>query len=311
METNLPSFSIFIETANLRLAKVGRLRTALESISRQKPSPHSADEVALLEDGNLPEAVLEELCREFSWLKIYRIPEGQTYGDQKALGANNLESEVIVFADPDCIYRQDWLFSLLRTFVEYPEVGAVAGETTIPITGPFTFSAALFYFFPRFSGDRDPAPARGMYFNNVAIRRRTLATCPINLGLQLRGGQNVIYSRQLMTAHIPILRQPLAQCEHAPPESVWMAMKILYWTGRDTARFDNIILAHIPFAGDYEPYNYPGGRLTKLILRLKDISRNESAMLIWFPMAVPILCLVFGAFFAGRSVERLLKLTDK
>lgn len=311
METNFPSFSIYIETANLRLAKLGRLRTALESISRQKPSPHSADEVALLEDGNLPEAVLEELCKEFSWLKTYRIPEGQTYGDQKALGANNLESEVIVFADPDCIYRQGWLFSLLRTFAEYPEVGAVAGETTILITGPFTLSAALFYFFPRFSGDRDPAPARGLYFNNVAIRRQTLATCPINLGLQLRGGQNVIYSRQLMAANIQILRQPLAQCEHAPPENVWMAMKILFWTGRDTARFDNIVLAHIPFAGDYEPYNCTGGRLKKLVLRFKDISRNESAMLIWFPMAVPILCLVFGAFFVGRSVERLLRLTGK
>jgi len=311
MENNLPSFSIYIETANLRLAKLGRLRTALESISNQNPSPQSADEVALLEDGNLPEAVLEELCREFSWLKTYRIPMDQTYGDQKALGANNLKSEVIVFADPDCIYRQGWLSSLLRAFVEYPEVGAVAGETTIQITGPFTLSAALFYFFPRFSGDRDPAPARGMYFNNVAIRRQTLATCPINLGLQLRGGQNVIYSRQLTTANIQILRQPLAQCEHAPPESVWMAMKILFWTGRDTARFDNIILAHIPFAGDYEPYNYPGGRLTKLILRLKDISRNESSMLVWFPMAVPILCLVFGAFFAGRFIERLLRLTGK
>jgi hypothetical protein len=239
-------------------------------------------------------------------LTTKRISAGLTYGDQKAVGAGRLSSDVVVYADPDCIYRRGWLNALLDTLAKHPEVGAVAGETTIPITGPFTLAVAFFYFFPRFSGQRTPAPARGFYFNNVAFRRRIVEEHPVDLGLPLRGGQNVIYARQLNAAGVPIMRQPLARCEHAPPEGLWMAMKILFWTGRDTARFDGVVPAHVPYSGDFEPYEAPGGRLHKLQLRTRAIARQQPFALAWLPVALPILGLVFGAFFAGRFAERWL-----
>lgn len=304
MPNTRPTFSIYIETANLRLAKVGRLKAALDSLAAQSLSPQSAEEVVLLEDGGLPEAVLGQLGAAYPWLRIQRISEDLTYGDQKALGVSSAKSDVIVFADPDCIYRPGWLHSIMEAFAENPEAGAVAGETTIPITGPFTLAAAFFFFFPRYSGEQKPGPARGFYFNNVAFSRTAFSQHPIDQGLPLRGGQNVIYARQLNAAGIPMVRQPLAQCEHAPPESLWMAMQILYWTGRDTARFDGLVAPHSPYSGDYEPYTRPAGRLKKLLLRFQAIWRQQPAMLLWLPVAVPILVLVFGAFFAGRIVER-------
>lgn len=305
MTQSLPTFSIYMETANLRLARVGRLKEALDSIAAQSLPPQKAEEMVLLEDGCLPEQLLQELCTQYPWLRTEKISEDLTYGDQKALGAGGAKSDVVVFADPDCRYRAGWLEAMVSTFTQHPEAGAVAGETTIPITGPFTLAAAFFFFFPRFSNELHPSEARGFYFNNVAFTRGTASHCAIDLGLPLRGGQNVIYARQLNAAGIEILRQPRAQCEHAPPESLWMAMQILYWTGRDTARFNELAAPHTPFSGDYEPYSKPGGRLQKLLLRFKEVVRQQPGMLLWLPIALPILVLVFGSFFTGRMVERI------
>lgn len=302
---SLPSFSILVETSNLRLADAARLRVALASIAAQTPSPAQADEVVLLEDGSLPPELLAEVSRQHPWLSLRRIPAGLSYGDHKAISTTAPRSEVVVVADPDCTYQPGWLGALLGTFAGDPGVGAVAGETTIAITGPFTLAAALFFFFPRFSGETIAAPARGFYLNNVAFRRDVVQRHPIPLGLPVRGGQNVLYSRMLDAAGVRLARQPRARALHAPPEDLWMAVRILFWTGRDTMRFDRLAPPRDRWAGDYEPYGPPRGRVGKVLLRLRDVARQQPAMLAWLPVAAPILALVFGAFFAGRLVERL------
>jgi hypothetical protein len=300
-----PSFSIRIETSNLRLANVARLRTALASIAAQVPAPSDADEVVLLEDGTLPADLLAEMSRQHPWLALRRISGGLGYGDQKAISTASSRSEVVVVADPDCTYQPGWLGALLQTFADDDGVGAVAGETTISITGPFTLAAALFYFFPRFSDDVAAASTRGFYLNNVAFRRNVVRAHPIPFDLPVRGGQNVIYSRLLDSAGIRMVRQPCARAFHAPPENLAMAIRILFWTGRDTPRFDRLASPRDAFSGDYEPYGPPRGRIGKVLLRLRDIARQQPRMLGWLPVAAPIAGLVLGAFFAGRLVERL------
>lgn len=300
-----PSFSIVIETSNLRLARVGRLRDALASIAAQVPSPAEADEVVLLEDGSLPAALLADLARQHAWLRIRRIEPGLGYGDQKAISTDSPRSDVVVVADPDCRYEPGWLAALLETFADDPDVGAVAGETTLEIRGPFTLAAALFYFFPRFSSESAPAPARGFYFNNVAFRREVVERHPMPFGLPVRGGQNVVYARLLDAAGVRIVRQPRARALHAPPESFRMAMQILFWTGRDTRRFDRLAAPASPHAGDFELHGSPTGRLGKVMRRLRDVARQEPTALRWLPVAAPIAAVVVGAFFAGRLLERV------
>lgn len=300
-----PSFSIVVESSNLRLAHVHRLRRALASIAEQDPSPDHAEQVVLLEDGGLPAELLAELRATHPWLTTRRIPAGLSYGDQKALSTETSTSDLVVVADPDCVYQPGWLAALLEAFTNDPSAGAVAGETTIEVTGPFTLAAALFYFFPRFSMETRVAPARGFYLNNVAFRREIVREHPIPLGLPVRGGQNVIYSRLLGAAGVAIRRQPRARAFHAPPEDLAMAIRILFWTGRDTARFHQLAPPHEPFSGDYEPYGAPRSRLGKIFGRLRTLGRQEPARLAWLPIALPIAGLVWPSFFAGRLFERL------
>jgi len=300
----LPTFSILMETSNLRLAHVERLRTALASIAAQVPSPSEAEEVVLLEDGSLPRELLADVSRQHPWLRLQRVDAGLTYGDQKSISIAAPRAEVVVVADPDCVYEPGWLRAHLEAFASDAAVGAVAGETTIAIRGPFTLAAALFFFFPRFSGGTAPAPARGFYLNNVAFRRDVVERHPIPFGLPVRGGQNVIYSRLLESAGVRIARHPRARAFHAPPEDLWMAMRIHFWTGRDTLRYDRLAAPRDPFSGDYEPYGPPRGRAGKLVLRLRDIAREQPAMLAWLPVAAPIVGAVVASFLAGRTVER-------
>ncbi len=91
----MPSFSIVIETSNLRLARVGRLRRALASIAEQELSPHEAEQVVLLEDGGLPDDLLAELGDTHRWLTTRRIPTGLGYGDQKAISTALPHADVV------------------------------------------------------------------------------------------------------------------------------------------------------------------------------------------------------------------------
>ena len=248
----------------------------------------------------MPTSVLDALRARFTWLDVRRVEPGLTYGDQKAVATRLSHTDILVYADSDCVYEPGWLAALLETFREEPEAGAVAGETTIAIRGPFTLATALFYFFPRFSAEDRAAPARGFYFNNVAFRRGAVRAHPVPFGLPLRRGQNVIYSRILAAGGVPMLRQPRARALHAPPEGLGMALWVLFSVGRDTARLDEIEAPIDPFSGDYEPYGPPTGRMGKIIGRLRGIVKEEPRVLGWLPLALPVVALAFGAFALGR-----------
>jgi glycosyltransferase involved in cell wall biosynthesis len=307
MTTQLPSFSIVIETANLGLAAIERLATSLDSIASQLPSPALAKEVVLLDDGGLPPELLQALCARHPWLSTRRIAPGVGYGDQKAISVYSVSADILILADCDCLYEPGWLASILETFAKHPEVQVVAGETTVAITGPFTLAMALVYFFPRFSYEASPTPARGFYCNNVAFRREVFSKCPFPDGLPVHRVQNAVYSQLLLEAGVPIWREPRACSFHAPPEDLWTALRRLFWTGRDSRKLEHLAAppAAAPFQGDYEPYRREGGRVRKVVERVRDIYRQQPGMLLLLPLALPIASACVGAFFLGRLAERL------
>jgi GT2 family glycosyltransferase len=301
------SFSIVIETANLRTADPNRLVASLDSIASQVPSPALARGVVLLDSGEAPPALLETLRARYPWISIQRLPAGTDYGDQKSLAVSFASGEVLVFADSDCLYRPEWLASLLETFANRPDIEVLAGETAIAITGPFTLAMALVFFFPRFSYETEVAPARGFYGNNVAFRREVFLRCPFPSGLPIYRGQNVVYSRLLRSAGIAIWRQPRARSVHSPPEGVWSALRRFFWTGRDTPRLARLVPLppEAPFQGDFEPYQREGGRARKVIERVRAISHQQPYMLLLLPLALPIAFACVAAFFVGVAVERV------
>src|SRR5687768_5573728 len=113
MDSNLPlpSFSIVIETANLRTADPARLLASLDSIASQVPSPATAREIVVLDSDDAPVALLETIRARYPWISTERIPAGTDYGDQKSLAASFASGEVLVFADSDCLYEPGWLAS--------------------------------------------------------------------------------------------------------------------------------------------------------------------------------------------------------
>ena len=303
----VPSFSIVIETANLATADPRRLRASLDSIASQDPSPAQAREVILLDCGEAPRELLDNLQTRYPWLVVQRVSAGTDYGDQKALAVSQGSGEIVVFADSDCLYEPRWLAALLEAFAARSDVNVLAGETAVLIAGPFTLAMALVFFFPRFSYQADVAPARGFYGNNVAFRRDVFAVCPFPSGLPIYRGQNVIYSRILRRAGVPIWRQPHARSEHSPPEGVGSAILRFFLTGRDTPRLARLLPteADAPFQGDYEPYGRQGGRIRKVLERLRAIGRQQPFSLLLLPLALPIAALCVASFFAGVAVERL------
>ena len=303
----VPSFSIVIETANLATADPRRLTASLDSLARQDPSPAQAREVILLDAGEAPRELLNSLRVRYPWLSLRGIAAGTDYGDQKALAVSLGSGEIIVFADSDCHYEPGCLASFLETFRARPDVQVLAGETAVAISGPFTLAMALVFFFPRFSCQSEIAPARGFYGNNVAFRRDVFPVCPFPSGLPIYRGQNVIYSRMLRRAGVSLWREPRARSVHSPPEGVWAAIRRFFLTGRDTPRLARLMptAADAPFEGDYEPYDFPGGRVRKVLKRVRDIGRQQPLRLLLLPLAVPIAVSCVASFFAGVAAERL------
>ncbi len=303
----LPSFSIVIETANLELADHWRLEASLASIAAQQPSPQKAREVVLIDSGDAPLGLFPPLLEKYPWLTLHSIEPGIDYGDQKSLTASLVSGEVVLLADSDCIYEPDWIGSVLSTFADHPEIGVIAGETTVRIEDPYTLAIALIFFFPRFSNQTEVAPARGFYGNNVAFRRQVLLDCPFPAGLSIFRGQNVIYSRMLYLAGIPIWRLPLSRSWHAPPDGFPAALARLFQTGRDTPRLARMDTPPpgAPYQGDYEPYDRTGGRVRKVVERVRAIWKQEPVQLLWLPLALPIAAACVGAFFLGSMTERM------
>lgn len=302
----LPSFSIVVETANLRTADPQRLIASLDSIANQVPSPSLARAAVVLDSGDAPPELLETLRARYPWSSIQRIPAGTDYGDQKAIAMSFATGEIVVFADSDCLYEPGWLASHLETFATRPDIDVLAGETAVAITGPSTLAMGLVYFFPRFSGETEAAPARGFYGNNVAFRCDVFRHCPFPSGLPIYRGQNVIYSRSLRAAGISIWRQPRARSLHSPPEGLWPALRRFFWSGRDTPRLARLGSPppEAPFQGDFEPYHRTGGRVRKVIERVRAIFRQQPHMLLLLPIALPIALACVVAFFTGIAVER-------
>jgi glycosyltransferase involved in cell wall biosynthesis len=307
-ERHLPSFSIVIETANLATADSERLISSLDTIARQTLAPATAREVVVLDSGEAPPGMLEALRARYPWIQLQRIAEGTDYGDQKAMSLSFVTGEVVVFADSDCLYEPSWLASMLEAFANHPEREAVAGETTVAITGPFTLAMGVVFFFPRFSYDTAVQPARGFYGNNVAIRRDLLQRVVFPSGLSMFRGQNVIYSRVLLEHGVQIWRQPRARALHSPPEGLRIALLRFYWTGRDSPRLTQVGPQNpeAPFQGDYEPYHRTGGRARKVIERVRAIARQQPLLaLVCLPVALPIAAACVASFFCGAAEERL------
>ncbi len=224
------TFSIILETENLETSDIKRLQKSIVSLAAQ--SPEQANEVVLIDSGNTPRQVLNQLQLRYPWLTIKSAPPETEYYESKMLGIKWTTGEIIVYYDSDCIYEGDWLATLVGSF-DNVNIQIVCGETTTDGIGLYGTAIALCYVFPQYSGRSDLFSVNQYFLNNVAFRRSVLEAIPIPTNLPLYRGNCVIHAQTLLAAGYTIWRQPKARSLHAPPNGLGHYFKRFLLIGHD------------------------------------------------------------------------------
>ncbi|WP_421657275.1 glycosyltransferase [Leptothermofonsia sp. ETS-13] len=308
-DKTLPSFSIILETENLANADLEGLSRSLASLVNQDVSPSQANEVLLIDSGDTPPDLLEQLCDRYPWIKIHPAPAGTGYYKAKMLGAQVATGDIIVYCDSDCIYEPTWLRTILTTFTQGEPIQAVAGETTTRGIGPYGTAMALTYIFPQYTGETALTPSSQYFLNNVAFRRQFLLENPIPLELPLYRGNCVIHAYNLLKDGHTIWRQPKARATHAPPNGLshffWRFLLIghdYYWQNRLLSKPDQE-------PGNREKYRDPlgglHGKMHVFLERLQRMVKNEPRHLLYLPLSIPIAAISVLLIFAGNKITAL------
>ena len=242
MKTNyFPTFSILIETANLSMADLEGLTECLKTLQNQEYSPVNAREVLLLDNGSVEPALLNQMGQPYSWLRIQKVSSNMGYHEVKKEGMLRTTGEVVVLADSDCRYEPQWLWSLLKPFSENPEIGIVAGETTVATQNPYGLAMGLVYIFPPFSYKTILYEADNYLLNSVAFRRKVLEKCPLPTDLSIYRGNCLIHARQLREQGYSIWKQPLARAIHACPNGIGHFVDRFFKLGSDAWRIQRFL----------------------------------------------------------------------
>ncbi len=305
----LPSFSIILETENLAQADLQGLLRSLACLDAQTPSPSNANEVLLIDSGDTPTLLLEQICQQYPWLQVAEAPEGTEYYDAKMLGARLATGEVVVFYDSDCIYEPNWLYQILSGF-QQPGVEVVAGETRTRGVGLYGTAMAISYIFPQYSGETELQPASQYFLNNVAFRRDLLMSYPIPRDLPLYRGNCVVHARQLVEAGKNIWRQPLARATHAPPNGLGHFFWRFLLIGHDYYWQQQLLQdsPHRKSVANQEQAEPTGGWMAKLRIfkdRMTKLVAADWRHGVFFPFSVPVIIVSALLIAAGYWVTAL------
>lgn len=308
--TQLPSFSIIIETENLSSAELTGLCRSLDSLAAQDLPPSCAQEVLILESGDVPKNLLEKLSSDYPWLMVKTITAEVDYYAAKMQGVALTTGEIVVFADSDCIYESNWLRSLLTPFAQDPDIQAIAGETRTSASGPYGLAISLTYIFPPFSRKRNLHPTRFYFFNNVAFRRSLLQAHPIPTHLPIYRGNCVIHARTLAQQGIQIWRQPIARAVHAAPNGLshffWRFIllgydALLIYRLRRAKAQPSQVTTHL-LEDCLIGFALVGMRVKEAIVRLFKLIQEQPSHLLNLPIALVIAVVSLLLFLLGVAI---------
>jgi glycosyltransferase involved in cell wall biosynthesis len=314
-----PTFSIILETENLANADLEGLVNSLASLVNQDVSPAQANEVLLIDSGDAPPELLQQLCDRYSWIKIHPAPPNTGYYKAKMLGAQLATGEIVVYADSDCVYEPHWLRTILETFTletftQREHIQIVAGETTTRGRGPYGTAMALTYIFPQYSGKTQVVPTAQYFLNNVAFRRSFLLENPIPAELPLYRGNCVVHIQNLKRDGHIIWLNPNARATHAPPDGLshffWRFLLIghdYYWQKQLIGQIAPNQPGSQEAQGSAERDPTASGFAEKLRIGRDRISRlflNNPLHALYFPFAIPIMLASTALIYAGFQITR-------
>ncbi len=316
------SFSIIIETENLASADLPGLFRSLDALQAQTLSPLLANEVLMVETGDVPPAVLETIRTEYPWVSTRRIDAGLEYYQAKMRGIELTTGEAVVLCDSDCVYNNQWLESLLLPFGR-EDVQLVAGETSMKINGPYGLAMALTYIFPRYTRAGADLQQTGGYFcNNVVFRRSLITQFPIPGEMPLYRGNCVIHAHQLAANRHTIWQHPQARALHAPPNGFSHFVSRFLMLGYDALCVSRF--AADPIAADPNARVDPDrpaplrplrdfavagiiliNQLKTFVQRLGLVLREDIRYALYLPLALPISFAALALYTVGLGLAYL------
>jgi glycosyltransferase involved in cell wall biosynthesis len=297
----LPSFSIVVETENLAVTEIAGLEESLDSLAAQQPSPAQANEVIVIESGDVPTPLRDRLTAKYPWVRFVRSESDLSYEGAKVEGARRATGEIVLYADSDCVYEPGWIRSMLAPFAAYSDLRLLAGETGIRGQGPYALAIALTFFFDGHSGRKDLYPLPTYYFNNVAFRRRFLLENPPFVDEPSYRGGIVLHIKELGRNGHTIWWQPRARAHHAPPKGLvtWFWRYLLM--GSDNVAIRRAMMDRWQTTGRIAPVS----RWTKLKRRLMANVLRKPIGVLYLPLALPIAALSVGLVYIGNRIARV------
>jgi glycosyltransferase involved in cell wall biosynthesis len=311
------SFSIIIETENLASADLPGLYRSLDALKSQTLSPQQANEVLMVETGDVPAEILASIRQRYPWVKAQRIDAGLEYYQAKMRGIELTTGDVVVLCDSDCVYDANWLAAMLTPFGQ-SEIQMVAGETSLDIKGAYGLAMALTYIFPRYTRSENHLKPTGSYFcNNVAFKRNLIAQFPIPGALPLYRGNCVIHAHRLAAHQQSIWQQPEARALHAPPNGLAHFVSRFLMLGYDAlciSRFAANPTADIspdqpaplrPFRDFAVAGILLANKLKTFIQRIGLVLQEDLRYALYLPLALPISLAALTLYSIGLALAYL------
>ena len=296
----LPSFSIVVETENLALTDIAGLEESLDSLAVQQPSPSQANEVIVIESGDVPAALRDRLTNKYPWVRFVLSESDLSYVGAKVEGARRATGEIVLYADSDCVYEPGWIRSMLAPFAAYRDLCVLAGETGIRGEGPYALAMALTFFFDGHTGGKDLYQLPLYYFNNAAFRRRFLLENPPPTDETFYRGGIALHIAELCKNGHTIWWQPRARAHHAPPKGLvtWFWRYLLMG-------WDHVAIRRATMDRWQTTRRVRVSRWTKLKRRLNSNLVRKPIRALYLPLALPIAAASTGLVYLGERITRV------
>ena len=221
--------ALIVEWDNARLSEVDRAREMLRRLAAQtgeaaRTSNKRFDLLVVVNPEEIareiPATVLAECVSSDSWPGSISLIEasGKSYYEQKNVGVQHTDAEVIILVDSDVIPDDGWLAQLLAA-INKPEVSVVSGETYLATDSYYDRLLAAFWLF---NVKRPAGPVyevKNFYANNVAFRGDVIRRFPFPSADTYRG-QCTQLAKTLLGAGFKLYRAGSAMVSHPPPSGV-------------------------------------------------------------------------------------------
>ena len=300
------SFSVVLEAATITPDTQESLLTCLESLADQNLRPEMAEEVLIMDVGNIDQDLAAEITNRFPWAMITRLPKGTRYFGAKMAGAKLVTGDVVVFCDSDNTYLPGWLEAMVRPFTEKKDLTAVTGQTSVKLDGVKATAFALTFFFPPFEDpEKGLIPAEYYFANNSAFHRSFLLENPIPTGLPLLRGNDYIHSVRMRSEGYGLWRQHRARALHDPPETFAEFVRRYLARGSDRLQISRLTRELRPSRSKNRgAWAIAKENVNDLLYRIFRIPREDPGSLAYYPLALPISIFLLALVALGAAYSR-------